>query len=126
MRFGSDKPGRLLGLIPVLGSLAMAIGYSVVTGWIFKYTAQSLSGTLSNMHGVEAFSANFGATAGGNTLWQAVGMGVTILIMAFGVGKGIEKANKIMTPCFSCCLSALRSTSLLCPAPGRAMSTFLS
>ena len=100
MRFGSDKPGKLLGLIPVLGSLALAIGYSVVTGWIFKYTAQSLTGTLSNMQGVEAFSANFGATAGGNTLWQAVGMGVTILIMAFGVGKGIEKANKIMTPLF--------------------------
>lgn len=32
MRFGSDRPGKLLGLIPVLGSLALAIGYSVVTG----------------------------------------------------------------------------------------------
>ena len=100
LRFGSDKPGKLLGLIPVLGSLAMAIGYSVVTGWIIKYTAQSLTGTLSNLHGVEAFSANFGATAGSNVLWQVVGMAVTIVIMAFGVGKGIEKANKIMTPLF--------------------------
>ena len=31
-RFGTEKPGRLLGLIPVLGSLALAIGYSVVVG----------------------------------------------------------------------------------------------
>ena len=100
LRFGSEKPGKLLGLIPVLGSLAMAIGYSVVTGWIFKYTAQSLTGTLSSLQGVEAFNANFGATAGSNVLWQVVGMAVTAVIMAFGVGKGIEKANKIMTPLF--------------------------
>ena len=100
MRLGSERPGKLLGLIPVLGSLAMAIGYSVVTGWIFKYTAQSFSGALSALEGVEAFDANFGATAAGNTLWQLAAMGVTIAIMVFGVGRGIERANKIMTPLF--------------------------
>ena len=100
MRFGSEKPGKLLGLIPVLGSLALAIGYSVVTGWIFKYTAQALTGGLTALDGVDAFDALFGATASGNMLWQLVGMGVTIVIMAFGIGKGIEKANKVMTPLF--------------------------
>jgi len=33
-------------------------------------------------------------------LWQLAGMTVTIAIMAFGIGKGIEKANKIMMPLF--------------------------
>ena len=37
----------------------------MVTGWIFKYTAQSFSGALSALEGVEAFDANFGATAAG-------------------------------------------------------------
>ena len=100
MRFGRDQPGKLLGLIPVLGSLALAIGYSVVTGWIFKYTFQSFTGSLSQMQGVAAFDANFGATAGGNIFWQLVGMAVTVVIMAFGIGRGIEKANKVMTPLF--------------------------
>ena len=100
LRFGTEKPGKLLGLIPVLGSLAMAIGYSVVTGWIFKYTAGAITGSLSALDGPDAFSAQFGATASGNTGWQVAGMAVTIVIMAFGVGKGIEKANKIMTPLF--------------------------
>ena len=72
----------------------------MVTGWIFKYTAQSFSGALSALEGVEAFDANFGATAAGNTLWQLAAMGVTIAIMVFGVGRGIEKANKVMTPLF--------------------------
>ena len=37
-RFGKRKPGELVGYIPVLGSLALAIGYTCVMGWIFKYT----------------------------------------------------------------------------------------
>lgn len=100
MRFGSDKPGKLLGLIPVLGSLALAIGYSVVTGWIFKYTFQALTGQLSSLTDVSAFDAYFGATASGNVFWQWIGMVLTIVIMVFGIGKGIEKANKILMPLF--------------------------
>ena len=100
MRWGNDKPGKLLGLIPVLGSLALAIGYSVVTGWIFKYTAQAFTGGLSGLDGVAAFDAEFGATAMSNVPWQLIGMVVTIIIMAFGIGKGIEKANKVMMPLF--------------------------
>ena len=33
---GKRKTGEAIGLIPVLGSLAMAIGYTVVLGWILK------------------------------------------------------------------------------------------
>ena len=33
---GKRKIGEALGMIPVLGSLAMAIGYTVVMGWILK------------------------------------------------------------------------------------------
>lgn len=99
-RYGTERPGRLLGLIPVLGSLAMAIGYSVVTGWIFRYTAEALAGVLPSLEGVDAFSAHFGQMASGNALWQLIGMAATIAIMIFGVGRGIEKANKVMTPLF--------------------------
>ena len=31
------KTGELLGCIPMFGALALAIGYSVVVGWIIKY-----------------------------------------------------------------------------------------
>lgn len=34
---GNRKLGEILGWIPVLGALAMAIGYTVVMGWILKY-----------------------------------------------------------------------------------------
>ena len=99
-RFGSQRPGRILGLIPVLGSLALAIGYSVVVGWIFKYLFLSFSGSLMTVSDVGAFEDLFNATAASNIAWQILGMAVTLGIMAFGIGKGIEKANKLMIPLF--------------------------
>ena len=93
-RVGSKRPGSLLGLIPVAGSLALAIGYSVVVGWIFKYLFHSFAGTLTTMHDVGSFDAFFGATATSNVFWQVLGMAVTLAIMVFGIGKGIEKANR--------------------------------
>ena len=99
-RFGSEKPGKLLGLLPVLGSLALAIGYSVVVGWIFKYLFSALTGSFSGMASVEEYAAFFNGAAASNGLWQMVGLVLTMVILALGVGRGIEKANKIMMPLF--------------------------
>lgn len=99
-RFGTEKPGKLLGLIPVVGSLAMAIGYSVVVGWIFKYLFHSVTGSITTLPDVDAFNNFFGATAASNVPWQLLGMLITLTILALGVGRGIEKANKIMMPLF--------------------------
>lgn len=99
-RCGSERPGRALGFIPVLGSLAMAIGYSVVVGWIFNYLAASFTGGLNGLADAGAFATRFDATAAGNAPWQIAGMLITLIIMALGVGGGIEKANKLMMPLF--------------------------
>ena len=99
-RWGTEQPGKLLGFIPVVGSLALAIGYSVVVGWIFKYLCLALTGRLAAMTELGQFAETFNATAASNPVWQTLGMLVTVAIMAFGVGKGIEKANKVMMPLF--------------------------
>ena len=36
-----SKLGTVIGLIPVIGSLGIAIGYSVIIGWILKFLADS-------------------------------------------------------------------------------------
>ena len=115
-RWGSETPGRFLGLIPVMGSLALAIGYSVVVGWIFKYLYLSLTGQLMTMTSVDEFAGTFGATAASNPAWQVLGMVVTIVIMAFGIGGGIEKANKVMMPLFFFLFVGL--AVYLCTLPG--------
>ena len=50
----------------------------------------------------EGFAASFGsmASAFGNNVWQIVALVIGIIILMFGVGRGIEKANKIMMPVF--------------------------
>ena len=66
---GEDKRrlGSAIGSVPMLGSLAMAIGYSVVMGWIYKYLAGSITGAAlsygSDIHDVSGYEAAFGSTA---------------------------------------------------------------
>lgn len=99
---GKRKIGEIIGLIPVLGSLAMAIGYTVVLGWIVKYTIGTFTGSTLAASDVDGFGAAFGgmASAFGNNGWLLVALVIAIAILMFGVGKGIEKANKIMMPLF--------------------------
>lgn len=94
--------GETLSLIPVLGSLALAIGYSVVVGWILKYLFGSVTGSLFEATSVEEYAGLFGQTAVsfGNVGWHLVALALAFLIMIYGIASGIEKANKVMMPLF--------------------------
>lgn len=96
------KTGELLGCIPMLGALALAIGYSVVVGWIIKYMVGTFTGVTLAPENVEGFGEVFGsmASAYGNNGWQIVALIVCFVIMAFGISSGVEKAAKIMMPLF--------------------------
>lgn len=101
-RRGKRGAGEAIGLIPVLGSLAMAIGYTVVLGWILKYTVGTFTGATLAGNNVDEFGAAFGsmASAFGNNGWLLAALAVGMVILMLGVGSGIEKANKIMMPVF--------------------------
>ncbi len=96
------KLGEIIGFIPLLGALAMAIGYTVVMGWILKYMIGAFTGKTLAPADTEGFAASFGSMASsfGNNVWQIVALVIGIIILMFGVGRGIEKANKIMMPVF--------------------------
>lgn len=118
-RTGKRSTGELIGAIPIIGSLMLAIGYTVVLGWIFKYTFMGISGSLFKLGtDMGAIGGAFGATAPesetlgeaiglmagngffgvGNGVWQIIGLVVSLTIMAMGIAGGIEKANKVMMP----------------------------
>ena len=115
----SKKAGEAIGAIPIIGSMMLAIGYTVVMSWIFKYCWMGISGSLyalgtdmGNIGGTFGATAPEAETLGealgmmfgngifgiGNGVWLIVGLVVSLVIMAMGVGDGIEKANKIMMP----------------------------
>ncbi len=99
MKMRGLKGGRIIGLIPVIGSLGIAIGYSVVVGWFLKYLFASFTGELKN---AENMGAYFGELASdfGSVGWHLLALGITFAIMILGVSKGIEKMNKLMMPLF--------------------------
>lgn len=90
--------GEAVGLIPTIASLGIAIGYSVVVGWILKFLIGSVSGEIMNT----ASEEYFGAIAGefGSIPWHLLALGITFVIMVFGVSNGIEKVNKFLMPLF--------------------------
>ena len=87
------KVGETLGFIPVLGSLAMAIGYTVVMGWILKYMIGTFTGSTLAPNSIDSFAASFGgmASAFGNNLWQIIALVVAVIILMFGVGNVYAK-----------------------------------
>ena len=96
---GNKKIGEAIGFIPVLGSMALAIGYTVVMGWIFKYTAIAITGDMHAMgQDMAAIGGHFDIVAISNLPWIIVAIVASFAIMAMGVSGGIEKANKVMMP----------------------------
>lgn len=102
MRFGSRASataGKVIGLIPTFGSLAIAIGYAVVLGWACNYLVASLDGELMAQTDMGAF---FGAIASdfGNVGFHLLGLAITFGIMILGISRGIERVNKVLMPTF--------------------------
>ena len=92
------KGGKLLGIIPLLGVLGIAIGYSVVVGWVLRYTAGAATGAILNSDAqgfFDALAVNFGSIP-----WHLIAVAFTVVILIFGVAAGIEKLSKFMMPAF--------------------------
>nr|WP_300169818.1 sodium-dependent transporter [uncultured Flavonifractor sp.] len=92
------RGGRVLGIIPLLGVLGIAIGYSVVVGWVLRYTAGSVTGSIlsGDAQGFfDALAVNFGSVP-----WHLAAVVLTVVILIFGVASGIEKLSKLMMPAF--------------------------
>lgn len=101
MRYRNRRIGEGLGLIPVVGSLALAIGYTCVMAWIIKYMVMAFTGDLTDMgQDMDTISGLFASTASawGASLWVVIAAAITLLIMARGISNGIEKANKVLMP----------------------------
>ena len=98
---GKRRIGEIVGIIPVLGSLAMAIGYTCVMAWVLKYTYMAFTGDLVGLGEelgpiVGMFDST--ASAWGANVWVILTAVITLVIMSLGVAGGIERANKFMLP----------------------------
>lgn len=90
--------GYLLGWIPLLGSLGIAIGYAIIVGWVVRALAGSLTGAILTTDAAAFFAEATGDF--GSLPWHILVIAVAVIILMFGATKGIEKINKILMPSF--------------------------
>ena len=88
-RIGKGRLGYILGWIPLLGSLGIAIGYAIIVGWVVRALAGSVTGAILTEDAAAYFSqatGNFGSVP-----WHVLVIVIAAAILMFGATKGIEK-----------------------------------
>lgn len=90
------RGAKFWGTIPVLGIGGILVFYSVVIGWILKYFALSLTGEIMTIDPNSYFGTFAGSWA--SVGWTALAVLLTLVVVAAGIAKGIERMNKIIMP----------------------------
>ena len=93
-----NKFGKYIGWLPLLGSLGIAIGYSVILGWVFR----SIQGVLTNellTNDIPAFFTNM-TQSFSNVPCHVLVLFVTCLLLFTSATNAIEKVNKVLMPAF--------------------------
>ena len=112
---GRDRPGGLawtgVGILGVVTGFVILSYYSVVAGWTLRYIVLALSGGLAPLAGdpgtLQSFFGTFLSDPWQQTFFHLLFMGSTIGVVYLGVGKGIERAARILMPVLFMILLAL-------------------
>ena len=93
-----NKFGKYIGWLPLLGSLGIAIGYSVILGWVFR----SIQGVLTNellTNDIPAFFTNM-TQSFSNVPCHFLVLFVTCFLLFTSATNAIENVNKVLMPAF--------------------------
>ena len=91
-------PGRIVGWLPLAGSMCIALGYACIIAYIIRGLMASITGELMNVDAGEWFGAMSG-TPFSVVPYHVVVVVVTLATMVMGAAT-IEKTNKVMMPVF--------------------------
>ncbi|ERT56239.1 NSS family neurotransmitter:Na+ symporter [Peptoniphilus koenoeneniae] len=92
------KVGKAVGILPLLGSICIAIGYAVIISYVLKSLFQSLTGSLMTVDS-EVWFKSFSSKNFSVIPFHFIVIVATLLTCIKGASS-IEKANKIMMPLF--------------------------
>ena len=92
------KAGGLLGWLPLVGSMCIAIGYAVIIAYVLKAFFQSLTGELMQVD-TGAWFSGFSSAEYSVVPFHVIVVIGTLLTLLLGA-KSIEKSNSVMMPVF--------------------------
>lgn len=108
-----NKVGKVLGWIPLIGSLGIATGYAIIIGWVLRSLFGSATGALFEISSGDYFSQATGDF--GSVIWHIAILGITVLILFTDSVARIEKVSKVLMPVFYLLFAFLAVRVLLLP-----------
>ncbi len=112
---GGSEQWRYIGLLGVLAGVLILSFYSVVAGWAAAYIFKAGSNVFAGADAA-AVDAQFDALTGSplvNAMWHTLFMGMTVIVVANGVERGLEKAVRILMPALLALLLVLLGYSMV-------------
>ena len=97
--------GKIVGWLPLAGSITIAIGYAVIIAYVLKAFTQSVLGSIMTVEPGQWFES-FAFKQFSVVPYHAIIIIVTLLTIVLGAHT-IEKTNKIMMPLFFILFAAL-------------------
>ena len=90
--------GGLVGWLPVIGCICIALGYAVIIAYVLKAFCQSVTGELMLVD-TQVWFNSFSTTPYSVVPFHVIVVVATLLTLLLGA-KSIEKSNKVMMPVF--------------------------
>ncbi len=95
--------------------------YSVVTGWTLKYAVAAILGDLSGTD-TAAYWDRYSASVWQPVAYHVAAVGLGIAIVARGVTRGIERANRVLIPTLFVLLLLAVARAVTLPGAGRGLA----
>ncbi|ELZ00543.1 sodium:neurotransmitter symporter [Natrialba asiatica DSM 12278] len=113
-----------IGWVFIAAGFVILSYYSVIAGWILRYTAIGLQGNYAAGGAGEQFMSVAGGM--GSVVTHAIFMAAIITVVAFGIQRGIEFSVKLMVPAIIALLIGLAVYAGTLSGAGEAYAYYLS
>lgn len=117
--------GWIIAIIPII----IVPYYCVIGGWVVKYFAEYAAGVGSTLSSPSFFNSFISSDMAGlfdNPLvWFLIFALVTVLVITFGVEKGVERISKILMPALFILLIIICVYTMTLPGIGEGLEYYL-
>lgn len=119
-------PGHwhVVGRLAVVASILLLSYYTVIAGWALKYFVGAATGALWSAagEGYGGYFQQFISDRGQPLAWQAATLMLAMFVVAGGVRRGIERANRLLVPVLALIIVVLAGYALSLPGAGAGVS----
>jgi NSS family neurotransmitter:Na+ symporter len=116
--------GAVVGWVLFITVLVALSYYTVVVGWVLRYTFISASGAIAEIAPESFFESVLGGFWG-QFLMTAIVLALVAVVLVLGIKKGVERVSKVGMPLLFLLLFVLIARSLTLPGAGAGLSYYL-